>query len=177
MIFENSQVDIQQLPTIEDIEYQRLDPAYLKVKYISSFIFFAIMLGVIFYIRTYPLVSEHPTLANGLLGVWLVWAMINFSLIKTSYNIEGYALREKDIVHIKGVFTRRQTSLPFNRVQHCEIKAGPIQRYFKLKSLEVYTAGGSSSDLRINGLHGENAQRLKEFIIQTTGEKRSDEEE
>ena len=177
MIFENSQVDIQQLPTVEDIDYQRLDSAYLKVQYISSFIFFAIMLGVIFYVRTYPLVNEHPMLANGLLGVWLVWAIVNFSLVKATYNVEGYALREKDLVHIKGLFTRSQTALPFNRVQHCEIKAGPIQRYFKLKTLEVYTAGGSSSDLKINGLPGETAQRLKEFIIQTTGEKRSDEEE
>jgi len=177
MIFENSQVDIQQLPTIEDIEYQRLAPAYLKVKYISSIIFFVIMLALILYLRTYPLVYEHPTLANGLLGLWAVWAIINLSLVKATYNVEGYALREKDIVHVKGLITRRQTALPFNRVQHCEIKAGPIQRYFKLKSLEVYTAGGSSSDMRINGLEGDNAQRLKEFIIQTTGQKRSDEEE
>ena len=170
-------VDIQQLPTIEDIEYQRLAPAYLKVKYISSIIFFAIMLALILYLRTYPIVYEHPTLANGLLGLWAVWAIINLLLVKATYNVEGYALREKDIVHVKGLITRRQTALPFNRVQHCEIKAGPIQRYFKLKSLEVYTAGGPSSDLRINGLEGDNAQRLKGFIIQTTGQKRSDEEE
>lgn len=174
MIFENSQIDIQQLPTIEDIDYQRLAPAYLKVKYISSAIFFALMLALIFYIRTYPFVSEHPTLANGLLGLWAVWALANLLLVKATYNVEGYALREKDIVHVKGLITRRQTALPFNRVQHCEIKAGPIQRYFKLKSLEVYTAGGSSSDLRINGLAGDDAQRLKKFIIQTTGQKKVD---
>jgi len=62
-------------------------------------------------------------------------------------------------------------------VQHCEIKAGPIQRFFKLKTLEIYTAGGNGSDLSIDGLRGDHAQVLKNYIIKTTGQSRYDEEE
>jgi len=60
-----------------------------------------------------------------------------------------------------------------------KIKAGPIQRFFKLKTLEVYTAGGHSSDLSIDGLRGDDAQVLKDFIIKTTGQvqEQYDEEE
>jgi len=177
MIFQNSQLNVAELPSIDEIEFQRLDPAHVRVKYISSAIFFLVMLAAIIYVRTEPVIIDHPRLGNGLLIFWVSWAVLSFTLTKMGYNIEGYALREKDIVHIKGVINRRQTAIPFNRVQHCEIKAGPIQRFFKLKTLEVYTAGGQSSDLSIDGLKGDHAQVLKDFIIKTTGQTQHDEEE
>jgi len=177
MIFQNSQINIAELPSIDEINFQKLDPAHVQVKYISSSIFFLIMLATILYLRTQPLIIDHPRLENGLLIFWVSWAIFSFTLTKMGYNIEGYALREKDIVHIKGVINRQQTAIPFNRVQHCEIKAGPIQRFFKLKTLEIYTAGGNGSDLSIDGLRGDHAQVLKNYIIKTTGQSRYDEEE
>lgn len=177
MIFQNSQINVAELPSIDEIQFQQLDPAHVRVKYIASTIFFLVMLAAILYLRTQPLIVDHPRLGNGLLIFWVSWAVLSFTLIKMGYEIEGYALREKDIVHIKGVINRRQTAIPFNRVQHCEIKAGPIQRFFKLKTLEVYTAGGNSSDLSIDGLRGDHAQVLKNFIIKTTGQTQHDEEE
>lgn len=177
MIFQNTQIDLRQLPSIEEVHYQRLDPAHVRVKYIGNAIFFAIMLGGILYARTEPLIADHPRLANGLLIFWGLWMITAFVLTRLGYQIEGYALREKDIIHIKGVINRKQTAIPFNRVQHCEIKAGPIQRFFNLKTLEVYTAGGHSSDLSIDGLRGDDAQVLKDFIIKTTGQVQHDEEE
>lgn len=177
VLFQNTQIDISQLPSVEEIHFQRLDPAHVRVKYIANAIFFAIMLAGVFYLRSQPLVADHPRLANGLLILWVLWTILGFVLTKMGYNIEGYALREKDIVHIKGVINRRQTAIPFNRVQHCEIKAGPIQRFFNLKTLEVYTAGGHSSDLSIDGLKGDDAQNLKDFIIKTTGQETAHGEE
>ena len=43
---------------------------------------------------------------------------------------------------------------------------GLFSRYFGLASLELFTAGGSSTDLEINGLTLEEAQRYKIWIIQ-----------
>ena len=43
---------------------------------------------------------------------------------------------------------------------------GLFSRYFGLASLELFTAGGSSTDLEINGLTFEEAQRYKIWIIQ-----------
>ena len=176
MIFQNTQIDVSQLPSVEEVQFQRLAPAHLKVKYIGNAIFFAIMLAAVFGFRSQALIQDFPTLSNGLLIFWGIWAIISFLLTKIGYDIEGYALREKDIIHIKGVINRKQTAIPFNRVQHCEIKAGPIQRFFNLKTLEIYTAGGVSSDLSIAGLRGEDAQVLKDFIIKTTGQSHDEEE-
>ncbi|MGB4960930.1 MAG: PH domain-containing protein, partial [Saprospiraceae bacterium] len=77
---------------------------------------------------------------------------------------QGYALRERDILFKSGVFFRSVIVIPFNRVQHCEIEQGPINRFFDLAVLSLYTAGGSSSDLKIPGLTMRMANNLKSFI-------------
>jgi len=67
------------------------------------------------------------------------------------------------------VFFRSTTVIPFNRIQHAEVKQGPIERRFNLQRLEVYSAGGEGSDLYIPGLLGNRADQLKDFIIKKVG--------
>jgi uncharacterized membrane protein YdbT with pleckstrin-like domain len=96
-------------------------------------------------------------------------------LTKLGYNIRGYILRERDLLHRRGVIFKTITSIPFNRVQHCEVSQGPIQRFFGLNTLQVFTAGGSNSDLSIPGLKGEQAQKIKEFILKKTNPNKKEE--
>ncbi|MEY3369001.1 MAG: hypothetical protein RI973_2156, partial [Bacteroidota bacterium] len=81
----------------------------------------------------------------------------------------GYALREHDILYRRGVYFHTETAIPFNRMQHCEITRGPIERAFDLATLKIYTAGTSGGDLAIEGLPVEEAQRIKEFITLKIG--------
>lgn len=170
MIFENNQIDLEQLPQIETIDYHPLDQAYLKVSYIGNAIFFAFLL-------IGPLISifiidqaEFSFLKILLPSIWLFLMLFSFWITRAAFKLKGYALRDKDILYRKGIIFRSVTVIPFNRVQHCEIKEGPIERYFGLKTLEVYTAGGESSDLSIPGLRGETAQQLKTFIVKNTSD-------
>jgi len=170
MIFENNQIDLEQLPQIEIVDYHPLDQAYLKVSYIGNAIFFAFLL-------IGPLLSiviidqaEFSFLKILIPSIWLALMIFSFWITKAGFNLKGYAIREKDILYRKGIIFRSVTAIPFNRVQHCEIKEGPIERYFGLKTLEVYTAGGESSDLSIPGLRGETAQQLKTFIVKNTSD-------
>ena len=75
---------------------------------------------------------------------------------------------------MRGLIWYSSTVIPFNRVQHCEISQGPIERLFKLSELKIFTAGGASSDMSVPGLNPETAHRLKEYIVIKTG---MDEEE
>ncbi len=170
MIFENNQVNIEGLPQIETVDYQALDRAYLKVSYIGNAIFFAFLL-------IGPLISiviidqaEYSFLKILIPSIWLILMIFSFWITGAGFKLKGYALREKDILYRRGILFRSVTAIPFNRVQHCEIKEGPIERYFGLKTLEVYTAGGESSDLSIPGLRGETAQQLKTFIVKNTSD-------
>ena len=63
------------------------------------------------------------------------------------------------------MFWRKTTLLLFSRVQHVEVTSGPLQRKFGLASLKFFTAGGSSVDLKIEGLLRDDAENLKEFIL------------
>ena len=165
MIFKNQEIDLELLPKIEVANFQQLAKSYLQVSYIGTAIFFLILLTGIG-IFTISVNSNTGQLIAGILSsIWLLWATISFVLVKKGYKIRGYILREKDIIHRQGVIFRSQTTIPFNRVQHCEISQGPIQRLFNLYTLQIFTAGGSNSDLSIPGLLGETAQQIKEFII------------
>lgn len=81
----------------------------------------------------------------------------------------GYILRERDITYSKGWLFHSVTTIPFNRIQHSDVSQGPIERKFKLSTLKIYTAGGSSSDLSIPGLEAGEAQILREFISKKVG--------
>ncbi|MFT6019654.1 MAG: membrane protein YdbS with pleckstrin-like domain [Saprospiraceae bacterium] len=166
MIFTNTTIDISQLPQIETVSYEPLAPAWLKSSYIGTVIFFTFLL-IPTLILPFAQGGEHPIL-YGIPVFWLLWLLLSLWLTKKDYKIRGYSLREKDIIYRKGVLFKSATVIPFNRVQHVEIKQGPIARYFGLHTLTVYTAGGESSDLSIPGLSGETAPQLKEYIIQKT---------
>jgi membrane protein YdbS with pleckstrin-like domain len=63
--------------------------------------------------------------------------------------------------------------LPFNRVQHAEVSNGPLQRKYGLATLKFFTAGGSSVDLKIDGLHKERAEKMRSFIMEKSGRSQS----
>lgn len=169
MFFENQEIDITGLPNISEATFQKLSKNYVSVQYIGNTIFFLILLGGLFGVYIETAISEdYPTLWYGLLAFWCFWIITAFILVKLGYDIRGYVLREKDIIHRKGVLFKSTTTIPFNRVQHCEISQGPIQRMFDLHTLEIFTAGGGKSDLSIPGLKGDTAQQIKEFIVKKT---------
>lgn len=164
--FENLLINIDELPQLEQQDFSPIEKTYLKVTRIGFAIFFVILLIVPQIILFFN--EEHRGdpiyhLAFGI-PVLLLWG-INFVLTGKAFAKKKYALREKDIVYLKGLIWSKRISIPFNRIQHAEVKQGPIERLYKLHNLKIFTAGGSSSDLSIPGLTEENALKLKNFIL------------
>lgn len=167
--FQNLSVNPDELPEVKQSEFHGIAKKYLSVSLISRSIWFllAIAAAVTIIIISDEIekgVFEFGVSVGPLLLLWI------FSLV---YGIKAfprkkYSLREKDIIYTKGLLWRTRTSIPFNRIQHAEVKQGPVERIFGLHSLKVYTAGGDSSDLVIPGLEEENASRIKEYIMGKT---------
>ena len=174
MDFENNQLPSQHLPSIDDIQFESLELNYQKVSiYFTAFFFIA---AIIIYLGIGIFVEElfaSPLIWIVVVG-WILVASFFIFLSYKSYFYEGFALRQKDVVYKSGMWFRSTIIVPFNRVQHCEINQGPIDRYFGLSELSLFTAGGSSSDLNIPGLSQETAAKLKQFI---TNKVAHDEEE
>ncbi|MFT7269292.1 MAG: membrane protein YdbS with pleckstrin-like domain [Candidatus Endobugula sp.] len=168
--FENLSVDPNELPGLSDFEFKSVDPRYLKVSLISSTLFFLVLIigatAAIYFSEfedkflVYLISSSSIAILLGL----------NVLVIILGFKKKKYALRQRDVIYTKGLIWSTRTTVPFIRIQHAELKQGPIERLFKLNSLKIFTAGGQSSDLVIPGLPEETALNIKDFILKKTAE-------
>ncbi|MCB0641659.1 MAG: PH domain-containing protein [Phaeodactylibacter sp.] len=168
--FENPVLDLQHIPQVDPGAFQSLAPTYLRLLYIRTSIFFVIMLiGSIILILSTDLaqISRWFWGGPGVLGIFFLYALF---LVRRRYRHEGYQIRAHDLLHRKGVLWQVQTGIPFNRIQHCSLHQGPIEKRFRLATLQIFTAGGQGSDLSIAGLGREQADQLKDFLLQKMGQ-------
>lgn len=69
----------------------------------------------------------------------------------------GFAVR-------RGVAWQRETLVPLTRVQHLDLKHGPLQRLRGLATLVVHTAGTRHNAVSIDHLDAHDAERLRERL-------------
>lgn len=164
MHFLNDPVNVDLLPKMEDTELKPINRSYLTVLrielFITSFIVAVIAAGCLYFISN----LHKPVWILGIPSAWLVLMVGQYIVQQRSFAITAYAVRDKDIIYRSGWIFRSVHICPFNRIQHSSVDAGPIERKFKLATLVLYTAGANDSDLRIHGLHLEQALTLKEWI-------------
>ena len=109
-----------------------------------------------------------------IIGAFVVLMVIIFTLQKMAFYKRSYAIRERDIIYRRGLLSTTTTIIPFTRIQHVALNEGFIARYYGLAQLQIYTAGGSSSDLKISGLSKEDAEKIKSVIMLEIVKKEND---
>lgn len=169
-IFENLPVDAASLPKVEELTFHPIERRYLRVSLISSAIFWVLLFIGAMSIAALGDIEERQMAYLIFGGGVLLLTAANMLFINASFKKKKYALRERDIIYTKGLLWSVRTSIPFNRIQHAELKQGPFERLYGLHSLKVFTAGGQSSDLVIPGLKEETAQSIKDFILGKTSQ-------
>jgi len=80
------------------------------------------------------------------------------------YRFWQWMVDDERILIQKGVVWRSRSLIPRVRVQHVDTRTSPLQRWFGLSSLIVYTAGTRGADAEIPGLTAEEAERLREDL-------------
>jgi len=166
MAFTNIQIDTEALPRAEELQMQPMAEAYRRESRTQLLLIFGPLFLLSFIPQLFPIT---PPLLKSLLlliplGFLLSGALITLLVMK-QVKVKAYALRDHDIAYRSGLIWRKTTLLLFSRVQHVEVTSGPLQRRFGLATLKFFTAGGSSVDLKIEGLLREDAEKLKEFIL------------
>jgi membrane protein YdbS with pleckstrin-like domain len=88
------------------------------------------------------------------------------------YSSISYMLAESDIVIEKGVWWKRKSIVPYNRVTNIDIFQGPLSRHFELGKISIQTAGfsggggsGSSKAAEAVILGVKNFEEIKNFIL------------
>jgi membrane protein YdbS with pleckstrin-like domain len=161
--FTNETIDTTKLPRFEEVEFSVLHPSYWKVTLINAFFFFlifAVGLGLLLFFN------------RGLL-VFLVEILVIYSVVLTTvillsriaFKKKGFAFRTHDLLYRYGIIATNTIVIPYNRVQHVALHEGFISRFFGLAKIEVFTAGGGSSDIQIPGIEIEQAENIKQLLM------------
>lgn len=77
----------------------------------------------------------------------------------------GYAERNQDLLVRRGVLVKRQSVIPYGRMQFIDVTAGPVERSLGLATLRMHTAA-AASDARIPGLDRDVAAALRDQLAQ-----------
>ncbi|MFB7466868.1 PH domain-containing protein [Streptomyces sp. NPDC056224] len=106
-----------------------------------------------------------------LAGCCLVAPAWGWVLLGRNWRSWRYAERADDLLIVRGVLWRKETVVPYGRMQLVEVSSGPLERRFGLASVQLHTAA-AATDARIPGLVPAEAQRLRDRLT-ALGEARS----
>lgn len=166
MNFSNNKIDPDTLPQVQDIRYDTLEPGYRKVIWVENGIISFLLLtafGIAFYFEKLDFLVSYVFFI--FIALCLVLLIITWIRLKR-FSCKGYQVRQHDLVYKSGLWWRSEVAIPFVRVQHSEVTQGPIARWMGYSTLNLFTAGGSQSDLSIPALLPERAEKLKAYIAQ-----------
>lgn len=121
------------------------------------------------------IVSFIPLIACSIIGFFAesFWALImglviamvififSFIFSKKSYDHSFYWFEEEGLYIQRGVFWRKKTLVPSNRVQHTDVSQGPLERKYNLAKLIVHTAGTRDATVVLPGLDFATANQLR----------------
>lgn len=94
-------------------------------------------------------------LAGALAGAWI--AVRRHRRTRWRLDEQGFAVR-------RGNWWQSETHVPISRVQHLDLKRGPLERSARLSTLVVHTAGTRMAAVSVSGLDADDAERLRERL-------------
>ena len=161
--FINETIDTAHLPKFEDVQLAPLHPSYLKVVWFNIalvFVIIAIAISVGFYY-----IEELQPYRLPISGAYIFVVLLTIIINVINYRTRGFAFRAHDVIYRSGAIAITTTIIPYNRVQHVAVHEGLLSRKLGLAAVEVFTAGGSNSDIRIPGIEKEHAEKIKHLIM------------
>lgn len=153
------------LNNTDSVDWQPVDSAYSKLLRVNLLIQFIIAGGALAAFLWFmpPEIKIFFQIIAVIYGVIILWLFFRWAP-KTVARLK-YLLRDDDIQMQKGYLYWRHLSIASNRIQHIEVTQGPLERYFGLSTLIIYTAGTMGSDMRLPGLRYETAQTIKARLL------------
>ena len=137
-----------------------LHPNYVKVVRLATLV---ATLPFVVVALIFEFAGELPT------GAFLVPVLlaIGYLLIRVPlrrYQARGYQLGADRLRVVRGLLFRKDTVVPFGRVQHIDVQQGPIERGYGLATLVLHTAGTHNASVTLPGLSHADAVAMREDI-------------
>ena len=103
-----------------------------------------------------------PGLPSGLTA--LLFLILSLAWPPLHYRFWRWEVRPDRVIIQRGVVWRSRSVIPRVRIQHVDTRTSPMQRWFGISSLIIYTAGTRGADAEIPGLASEDAEALREEL-------------
>jgi len=172
--FTNDTIDTLHLPRFEEVALTPLHPAYIKIIWLNIAVVFgltAVAAGFGFYFVE-ELQPQWLLITAGYSLILILTIIIQV----ISYKNKGFAFRTHDVIYRSGAIATTTTIIPYNRVQHVALHEGLISRKLGLAAVEIFTAGGTGSDIKIPGLEKEHAEAIKQLLVGKIQKEQANEE-
>ena len=142
---------------------QPVEPGYRNVLRLSAAMFWLPMLvGSLILDRLVlhelPVAGLAPVLV-GLTAFSAILVAPERIYRRLGYSVDGELLRV-----VRGWLFHSDTLVPFVRVQHIDVKRGPLDKLFGTATLVVHTAGTHNSIVSLPGLSPDTAAAIREDI-------------
>ncbi len=161
--FTNETINTKELPKFEEVKLTALHPKYWNVVVINTLIMLLI-LGIVMGFVWYKS-EEFQGKQLYFIIAFLLITVIGFLINRIGFNKKAFAFRNHDVIYRSGIIATNTMVIPYNRVQHVALHESFISRLFGLAKVEIFTAGGSSSDLEIPGIEKEEAENIKQLLM------------
>ena len=99
-----------------------------------------------------------------LVGLWAVTIALALWVAHKRYRYTFWRLDEHGFAVRRGRLWQWETRVPTSRVQHMDLKRGPLERAHRLASLVLHTAGTRLSAVSISGLDDADAERVRDHF-------------
>ncbi|MDR2871480.1 MAG: PH domain-containing protein [Xanthomonadaceae bacterium] len=96
-----------------------------------------------------------PLAVIGILSGWIGWR--RHRRISWKLDEAGFAVRS-------GHWWRVDSRIPISRVQHLDVKRGPLERHWRLATLVIYTAGTQLASVSVPLLDAADAEKLRDRL-------------
>jgi hypothetical protein len=170
--FTNKLIDALPTPSLAQISQTSISKSYIKAKRYIRLTTTLILIMLLSFAWWFAPIQSFITVPANIRLVLLFGIMACAFLggLSIIYGLfadkrKFYAIREHDISYTSGVFFKNTVSQPVLRIQHVELRRGPIDRKLNLANLQVFSAGGALHTFEIPGLELIEAQKIRQFIL------------
>jgi uncharacterized protein len=144
-------------------QWQPLPPRAQRV-----FLYVALLIAVpptfVASATVYDNLPQHGWGWLAIAAVWLVSLSVAFWFARKRYRYTFWKLDADGFAVRRGRLWQWETRVPTSRVQHLDLKRGPLERSHRLASLVLHTAGTRLSAVSISGLDDADAERLRDHF-------------
>lgn len=112
----------------------------------------------------YQALAEQDWRWMAIAALWAVAIGFAVWIARKRYRYTFWMLDEDGFAVRRGRLWQWETRVPASRVQHLDLKRGPLERAHRLASLVLHTAGTRLNAVSISGLDDADAERLRDHF-------------